>query len=98
MRLEALDYDEDSDAQLIEWTEESATIRPTGEWMKRVHRGSVATIEYLLKVECDANYYDMSCSTFCEAHDDEAGHFFCNSFGEKVCRDGWGGDNCDQRE
>ena len=49
----------------------------------------------MVRVYCDANYYGADCNTLCIGRDDSSGHYYCDkTTGNKVCLDGWRGQNC----
>lgn len=45
---------------------------------------------------CDANYYGSKCEIFCQARDDQWGHFTCGPDGSKICLPGWQGNYCQE--
>lgn len=49
-----------------------------------------------LRVLCDQNYYNSTCTTFCRPRDDNFGHHVCGTDGSKICMPGWQGPNCDK--
>ena len=55
------------------------------------------TISYRLL--CSENYYG-DCSVFCEARDDDSGHYTCDAQGNIMCNDGYQGNdtNCTTRK
>ena len=52
------------------------------------------------RLSCIENYYGGDCSVFCEARDDDSGHYTCDAQGNIVCNDGYQGTdtNCITRE
>ncbi|CAH1802880.1 unnamed protein product, partial [Owenia fusiformis] len=53
------------------------------------------TIELGISVTCDANFYGPNCLVFC---DSSLGNYNCDSSnGDKVCFEGWEGDDCSVR-
>lgn len=50
----------------------------------------------LHRVLCSSNYFGDDCSVFCRPRDDQFGHFKCSQSGQKICLDGWHGQNCDK--
>lgn len=53
---------------------------------------------YRVRVQCAANYYNTTCTTFCRPRNDQFGHYTCGDRGTKVCISGWQGANCDRGE
>ncbi len=47
-------------------------------------------------MQCAANYYNTTCTTFCRPRNDQFGHYTCGDRGTKVCISGWQGANCDK--
>ncbi|WAR18743.1 JAG2-like protein [Mya arenaria] len=56
---------------------------------------SDAALPYRIRVLCEENYYNTTCSKFCRPRDDRLGHYTCSGNGDKVCMDGWLGADCD---
>ena len=54
-----------------------------------------ASITYRVRVKCDENYFNTTCTKFCRPRNDVFGHYTCDATGDKVCMDGWVGHNCD---
>ncbi|XP_026469731.1 protein jagged-1b [Ctenocephalides felis] len=52
-------------------------------------------LTYRVRVQCDRNYYNATCTKFCRPRDDKFGHYTCDSLGDKVCLPGWQGTNCE---
>lgn len=51
-----------------------------------------------VRVYCEVNYYTIRCDKYCKATDGPRQHYTCDpDHGDKVCRAGWGGNNCDIR-
>ncbi|XP_037087468.1 protein jagged-2-like [Pollicipes pollicipes] len=94
--LEALDNVGGQQAtEVIEQTSYSGIIRPSSAWHTLTHNGNAAKITYRIRVQCDDNYFNSTCTKLCRPRDDQFGHYTCNSNGDKVCRDGWMGTNCE---
>nr|WIL10081.1 protein jagged-1b-like protein [Palaemon carinicauda] len=96
--LEILDQFNDTDSEsreIIDSTTYSGILEPGTDWHTLTHRGSVARVTYRVRVLCDENYYNTTCTKFCRPRDDTFGHHTCNENGDKVCRTGWRGDNCE---
>jgi jagged-1 len=81
--------------RLIEGATYSGIIEPSTEWHTLTHKGQTANFTYRIRVQCNENYYNVTCTAFCRPRDDKFGHYDCNATGEKVCKDGWDGPNCD---
>lgn len=47
-------------------------------------------------MQCSANYYNTTCTTFCRPRNDQFGHYTCGEKGNKVCLAGWQGANCEK--
>uniref|UniRef100_A0A1I8NLN3 Delta-like protein n=1 Tax=Stomoxys calcitrans TaxID=35570 RepID=A0A1I8NLN3_STOCA len=82
--------------RLIEETSFSSVILPSPEWKTLDHIGRNARITYRVRVQCAANYYNTTCTTFCRPRNDQFGHYNCGTMGEKICLAGWMGDNCEK--
>lgn len=82
--------------QLIEETSFSGVILPSPEWNTLEHIGKTARITYRVRVQCAANYYNTTCTTFCRPRDDQFGHYSCGEKGNKVCLQGWQGTTCEK--
>ncbi|XP_019850104.1 PREDICTED: delta-like protein A isoform X2 [Amphimedon queenslandica] len=48
-------------------------------------RGIRISIEASFDLRCDTNYYGSQCDVFCRTHDEELGHYTCDSQGNKIC-------------
>ena len=46
-------------------------------------------IELSFRVLCADNYYGPSCTLFCQDHNDDNGHYYCDDDGNRVCLDGY---------
>ncbi len=46
-------------------------------------------MDITVTVQCDPNFYGNSCNRTCVPRDDRQGHYTCNSYGQKVCNEGW---------
>lgn len=51
---------------------------------------------FRVRVQCSANYYNTTCTTFCRPRNDTFGHYTCGDEGDKVCLAGWQGANCEK--
>lgn len=76
----------------------SGIVEPSAEWHALQHAGAAAAVAYRVRVLCQPNYYNTTCTTFCRPRDDKFGHYSCTSEGDKRCLPGWQGDNCEKRE
>uniref|UniRef100_A0A336LUY3 Delta-like protein n=1 Tax=Culicoides sonorensis TaxID=179676 RepID=A0A336LUY3_CULSO len=95
--LQALDITSSSNSgQLIEEATYSGVKLPSLEWHTLEHKGKNARFTYRLRVLCDQNYYNSTCTTFCRPRDDQFGHHVCGTDGSKICMPGWQGPNCDK--
>lgn len=81
--------------RLIEETSFSGVILPSPEWKTLDYIGRNARITYRVRVQCGATYYNTTCTTFCRPRNDQFGHYNCGPQGEKICLNGWMGDNCE---
>lgn len=70
-------------------------ILPSPEWKTLDYIGRNARITYRVRVQCGATYYNTTCTTFCRPRNDQFGHYNCGPQGEKICLNGWMGDNCE---
>ncbi|KAI9585064.1 hypothetical protein GQX74_006959 [Glossina fuscipes] len=82
--------------RLIEEASFSGVILPSPEWKTLDHIGRNARITYRVRVQCAATYYNTTCTTFCRPRNDQFGHYTCGPQGEKICLNGWTGDNCEK--
>ncbi|XP_055700061.1 protein serrate [Phlebotomus papatasi] len=82
--------------RLIEETTFSGVIFPSQEWHTLNPKGKNANITYRVRVQCDPNYYNTTCTTFCRPRNDRFGHYTCGEKGDKVCLPGWQGVNCEK--
>uniref|UniRef100_A0A1I8QAK7 Delta-like protein n=1 Tax=Stomoxys calcitrans TaxID=35570 RepID=A0A1I8QAK7_STOCA len=82
--------------RLIEETSFASVILPSPEWKTLDHIGRNARITYRVRVQCAATYYNTTCTTFCRPRNDHFGHYNCGSEGQKICLNGWMGDNCEK--
>uniref|UniRef100_A0A670IN67 Delta-like protein n=1 Tax=Podarcis muralis TaxID=64176 RepID=A0A670IN67_PODMU len=58
------------------------------------HHGRSTSLEYRVRVRCQEHYYGPACNFLCRPRDDFFGHHSCDAAGNKVCLDGWTGDEC----
>lgn len=87
-----------TDAGLIEEAWWSGIVEPSAEWHALQHAGATAAVAYRVRVLCQPNYYNTTCTTFCRPRDDKFGHYSCTAEGDKRCLPGWQGDNCEKRQ
>lgn len=77
----------------------SGTVAPPSDWITLDNSNQFsknARIKYKIRVICDKNYYNSTCTVLCKPRNDQFGHYTCNIKGQKVCIDGWSGDTCDK--
>ncbi|XP_047034069.1 protein serrate [Helicoverpa zea] len=84
------------DAGLVEEAWWSGIVEPSAEWHALQHAGAAAAVAYRVRVLCQPNYYNTTCTTFCRPRDDKFGHYSCSPDGDKRCLPGWQGDNCEK--
>lgn len=87
-----------TEAGLVEEAWWSGIVEPSAEWHALQHAGPAAAVAYRVRVLCQPNYYNTTCTTFCRPRDDKFGHYSCTAEGDKRCLPGWQGDNCEKRE
>ncbi|KAG8228119.1 hypothetical protein J437_LFUL000121 [Ladona fulva] len=80
---------------IIEEATYSGIILPSSEWHTLNHNGNAARIIYRVRVQCDSNYYNATCTKFCRPRNDKFGHYICDKNGDKECISGWTGTNCE---
>ncbi|CAH0690436.1 unnamed protein product [Spodoptera exigua] len=88
----------DPEAGLVEEAWWSGIVEPSAEWHALQHAGAAAAVAYRVRVLCQPNYYNTTCTTFCRPRDDKFGHYSCTAEGAKRCLPGWQGDNCEKRD
>ncbi|XP_045532882.1 protein serrate-like [Pieris brassicae] len=86
----------DGETGLIEQAWWSGIVEPGSEWHALRHAGSAAALAYRVRVLCQPNYYNTTCTSFCRPRDDKFGHYSCSPQGDKRCLPGWQGDNCEK--
>ncbi|KAJ8714307.1 hypothetical protein PYW08_007927 [Mythimna loreyi] len=96
--LQAYDDSEypEPEAGLVEEAWWSGIVEPSAEWHALQHAGAAAAVAYRVRVLCQPNYYNTTCTTFCRPRDDKFGHYSCTAEGDKRCLPGWQGDNCEK--
>ncbi|CAG5004744.1 unnamed protein product [Parnassius apollo] len=89
-------YTDPEETGLIEEAWWSGIVEPGEEWHALRHAGAAAAVAYRVRVTCQPNYYNTTCTTFCRPRDDKFGHYSCSAEGDKKCLPGWQGDNCEK--
>ncbi|CAH0728713.1 unnamed protein product, partial [Brenthis ino] len=89
-------YTNPEETGLIEEAWWSGIVEPGAEWHALRHAGAAAAVAYRVRVTCQPNYYNTTCTTFCRPRDDKFGHYSCSVTGDKRCLPGWQGDNCEK--
>lgn len=77
----------------------SGTISPPSNWIHLENSNNSsknARIKYKIRVICDKNYYNSTCTVLCKPRNDQFGHYSCNNKGQKECLKGWSGETCDK--
>ncbi|XP_062818515.1 protein jagged-1b [Anolis carolinensis] len=98
--LEAWDAANESDVntpgagQLVERVTRSGMLNPGEGWQDLRHHGRGVLLDFRLRVRCQEHYYGPACNLLCRPRDDFFGHHGCDAAGNKVCLDGWTGDEC----
>ena len=77
------------DELLIERSIHKGMINPGEEKQKEEYKGSVARLEYTIRVRCDEHYYGSKCNKVCRPRDDYFGHYVCDQLGNRECMEGW---------
>ena len=80
---------------LIDTAHYSGVILPGKDWHILTYSGAIATFVYKIRLLCENNYYNTTCTKFCMPRNDKFGHYTCDVNGDKVCMDGWLGSNCE---
>uniref|UniRef100_A0ABM5ERS4 Delta-like protein n=1 Tax=Pogona vitticeps TaxID=103695 RepID=A0ABM5ERS4_9SAUR len=98
--LEAWDAPNDTDVttpgagQLMERVTRSGMLNPGEGWQDLWHHGRGTSLDYRIRVRCQEHYYGPACNILCRPRDDFFGHHGCDAAGNKICLDGWTGDEC----
>ncbi|XP_029589262.1 protein jagged-2b isoform X1 [Salmo trutta] len=96
--VEAWDWDNSTrnndEELLIERSIHTGMINPGDHWQTIQHDGPVARLEYRIRLKCDENYYGSKCNKQCRPRDDYFGHYRCEQSGNRVCLEGWMGEDC----
>lgn len=77
----------------------SGILEPSADWHSLTHEGSAANrdlrLTYRVRVQCEPNYYNATCTKFCRPRNDMFGHYECDRNGDKTCMPGWTGTTCE---
>nr|XP_034974523.1 protein jagged-1b-like isoform X1 [Zootoca vivipara] len=90
----ASDVTSQGGGQLMERVTRSGMLNPGEGWQDLGHHGRSTSLEYRVRVRCQEHYYGPACNFLCRPRDDFFGHHSCDAAGNKVCLDGWTGDEC----
>ena len=82
--------------QMIAKGSHSGVVLPSNDWhLMTFSASSGVSMTYSLRVSCDNNYYNTTCTKLCRPRHDAFGHYRCDSNGDKVWLQGWMGTNCE---
>ncbi len=76
----------------------SGILEPSADWHSLTHEGSRdrdLRLTYRVRVQCEPNYYNATCTKFCRPRNDMFGHYECDRNGDKTCMPGWTGATCE---
>jgi jagged-like protein len=77
----------------------SGILEPSADWHSLTHEGSGVNsdlrLTYRVRVQCEPNYYNATCTKFCRPRNDMFGHYECDRNGDKTCMSGWTGATCE---
>lgn len=77
----------------------SGILEPSADWHSLTHEGSAVNrdlrLTYRVRVQCEPNYYNATCTKFCRPRNDMFGHYECDRNGDKTCMPGWTGATCE---
>ena len=76
----------------------SGILEPSADWHSLTHEGSRdrdLRLTYRVRVQCEPNYYNATCTKFCRPRNDMFGHYDCDRNGDKTCMPGWTGATCE---
>ncbi|XP_062995834.1 protein jagged-1a-like [Elgaria multicarinata webbii] len=90
----ATDITSQGAGQLVERVTRSGMLNPGEGWQGLWHHGRAASLDYRVRVRCQEHYYGPACNFLCRPRHDFFGHHSCDAAGNKVCLDGWTGDEC----
>ncbi|KAH9392787.1 Protein jagged-2 [Tyrophagus putrescentiae] len=76
--------------------EDEFAVPGTGWKPRTFHAKDGRIVSIRFRVDCDPYYHAEDCATFCRTRNDTFGHYGCSQAGQKVCLDGWKGENCDK--
>lgn len=82
------------DELLIERSTYKGMLNPGEEKQMVMHKSSVASFNYTMRVRCDEHYYGSKCNKVCRPRDDYFGHYVCDQLGNQGCMEGWTGPDC----
>ncbi|KAF7990587.1 hypothetical protein HCN44_000392 [Aphidius gifuensis] len=85
---------DDPHGGIIDEASYSGIVLPGPTWHTLNHQGRNAQLAYRVRVQCDDHYYNATCTKFCRSRDDIFGHYTCDNNGDKVCIQGWRGNDC----
>ncbi|GAB1604635.1 protein jagged-1b-like [Argonauta hians] len=92
--LETWQSNSDINGSLIELFTYRGVQSPSPTWHPVRQNENTASIVYRIRVRCEKNYYNKTCTKFCRPRSDTFGHNNCNEDGEKICLKGWTGKHC----
>ncbi|KAI9551524.1 serrate [Daphnia sinensis] len=106
LMLEAIDYNnstrqsgDSGSRREIERAVYSGILEPSADWHSLTHEGSGVNghvrLTYRVRVQCEPNYYNATCTKFCRPRNDMFGHYECDRNGDKTCMPGWTGATCE---
>ncbi|XP_059353369.1 protein jagged-1-like isoform X1 [Daphnia carinata] len=105
LMLEAIDYNnstrqsgDGASRREIERAVYSGILEPSADWHSLTHEGSQdrdLRLTYRVRVQCEPNYYNATCTKFCRPRNDMFGHYECDRNGDKTCMPGWTGATCE---
>ena len=78
--------------------EDEFAVPGTGWKLRTFHAKDGRIVSIRFRVDCDPYYHAEDCATFCRTRNDTFGHYGCSQAGQKVCLEGWKGENCDKRK
>ena len=75
----------------------SGILVPSADWHSLSHESPATGLRLTsrVRVQCDAHSYNATCMKLCRPRDDKFGHYVCDEKGDKACRPGWTGANCE---
>ncbi|KAI0241422.1 hypothetical protein LSAT2_027674 [Lamellibrachia satsuma] len=105
-KVKITDVDSIGDDDLVDLMNERWSLIPArsvnlAKWSDRHIVGtrpvsSKTSLTLNLRLYCNQNYYNQRCDQFCKASSGPKQHYTCDpDTGDKMCRPGWEGHNCD---